>query len=175
LERITVNIPESSAAQIAAAIREKKITSREAVDAHLERIEKLNGEIGAFLSIDAEGARAAADEIDAKIKSGAQPGALAGVPVAVKDNICIADKATTCASKILKDYRPPYNAQVVDKLRPRTRRWARPATLGTASASPAGRPAGRRRRSLRVSLRWRWAATPAALSGNRRRSAAAWG
>ena len=91
-------------------------TSAEAVcDTFLERIRAHDGAIGAFLQVDAEGARERARAIDAMADKAALP--LAGVPVAVKDNICTTGVRTTAGSRILEGYRPPYNATVVDRLR----------------------------------------------------------
>lgn len=103
-----------TATDLAAAIRGRKLSAREAVTQALGRIEGQDGQIGAFLTVDREGALAAADALD---RGGDFSGPLAGVPVAVKDNICVAGQTCTCASKMLQHYRPPYSAHVVDKLR----------------------------------------------------------
>ncbi|MFM8705852.1 MAG: Asp-tRNA(Asn)/Glu-tRNA(Gln) amidotransferase subunit GatA, partial [Planctomycetia bacterium] len=85
--------------------------------AFLDRIEATNGTINAFLAVDREGALARAADIDARRKAGKPVGALAGLPVALKDVLCTADMPTTCASKMLAGYRPPYDAEVVTRLR----------------------------------------------------------
>ncbi len=106
-----------TASEIAAAVRAKKLKARDAVDACLERIEKHDGDLGAFLHLDPEGARATADAVDKRVAAGEEAGALAGVPVAVKDNLCIAGQPATCASRMLKNFKPPYSAHVVERLR----------------------------------------------------------
>jgi aspartyl-tRNA(Asn)/glutamyl-tRNA(Gln) amidotransferase subunit A len=83
------------------------------------RIGEVERHVNAFLLIDADGARAQARDIDDRIARGEDPGPLAGVPVAVKDNICTRDVATTCASRILEGFRPVYDATAVTRLR----RW----------------------------------------------------
>src|SRR4029077_15531015 len=62
-------------------------------------------------------ARAAADAVDAAVAAGADPGPLAGVPIALQDNLCTRGVVTTCSSRILEGWRPPYDATVVDRLR----------------------------------------------------------
>ena len=106
-----------TAADLAARIKARSITSRDAVDACLERIDALDPKVHAFLSVHADSAREAAEGIDRQLAAGQDPGPLAGVPVAVKDNICVQGMNTTCASRILHSYRPPYNAHVADALR----------------------------------------------------------
>jgi aspartyl-tRNA(Asn)/glutamyl-tRNA(Gln) amidotransferase subunit A len=80
------------------------------------KIEKLDGAVGAYLHVDAERAQAAAARAQARIDAGGQ-GPLTGIPMALKDNLCTKDMPTTCASKILEGYRPPYDATVVERLR----------------------------------------------------------
>ena len=112
-----LEIEKYTAVQLAAMVSDGSATAREVTESALARIEKYDGQIGAFLRVDREGALAAADGIDRKRAAGERLGALAGVPVAVKDNICILGQPATCASKMLRDYRPPYDAKVVDLLR----------------------------------------------------------
>src|SRR5215475_1760571 len=86
--------------------------SRQTVEFSITAAEKLNETLNAFLQIDREGALRRASEIE---ESGlAWP--LAGIPIAVKDNICVRGMQTSCGSKILGDYHPPYNATVIDRL-----------------------------------------------------------
>ena len=105
-----------SATEVAAGVRGGEWTARELVDEHLAAIEAGDGEIHAFLHVDAEGARAAADAVDARVAAGEDAGPLAGVPVALKDNMCTRGVPTTCASRILEGWRPPYDATAVERL-----------------------------------------------------------
>ncbi len=90
--------------------------SRETVERSIEAAERLNGSLNAFLEIDREGALRRATEIESNDPSAAGGGALAGVPVAVKDNICVRGMQASCGSRILGDYQPPYNATVIERL-----------------------------------------------------------
>ncbi|HXG61140.1 MAG TPA: Asp-tRNA(Asn)/Glu-tRNA(Gln) amidotransferase subunit GatA [Planctomycetota bacterium] len=94
-----------------------KVRAAGALERFLERIERADGRVRAFLTVTAEAARAQARRVDEKIARGEPVGPLAGIPVAVKDNICTADARTTCASRILENYVPPYDATVVRRLR----------------------------------------------------------
>ncbi|HEX6715972.1 MAG TPA: amidase, partial [Pyrinomonadaceae bacterium] len=86
--------------------------SRQTVEFSINAAEKLNETLNAFLEIDREGALRRAEEIE----KGGNAGALAGIPIAIKDNICVKGLQTSCGSKILGDYHPPYNATVIDRL-----------------------------------------------------------
>ena len=83
----------------------------------LSRIERLDGELGALLAVTGDAARAAAREVDHARADGATLGKLAGVPIALKDALCMKGVPTTCASRILEGYVPPYEATVVKRLR----------------------------------------------------------
>jgi aspartyl-tRNA(Asn)/glutamyl-tRNA(Gln) amidotransferase subunit A len=102
---------------IADAVSQKKIKAREIVDDYLSRIEVRDSEINAFNYVTADEARSHADAIDADIAAGKQVGALAGVPIALKDNLCTRGIPTTCSSRILEGWKPPYDATVVSRLR----------------------------------------------------------
>ncbi|WP_163509418.1 Asp-tRNA(Asn)/Glu-tRNA(Gln) amidotransferase subunit GatA [Fodinicola acaciae] len=106
-----------TAAELGARIASREVSSREVVDAHYDRIAKIDDRVHAFLHLDHEGARKQADEVDARIASGEKLGPLAGVPLALKDVMVQKDIPTTCGSKILEGWRPPYDATVVGKLR----------------------------------------------------------
>lgn len=111
--------PAGSAAGIAAAVRGGETTALEVLEAHLGTIESRDGELHAFNVVDREGALARAAQIDAQ-RAAEGPdglGPLAGVPVALKDNICTRGLETTCSSRILAGFRPPYDATVVERLR----------------------------------------------------------
>ena len=106
-----------SAVELVRAVRSGDLTAVACTEAFLARIERTNGVLNAFLAVDREGALARAAEIDARRRSGKPLGPLAGLPVGVKDALCTADLPTTCASKMLAGYRPPYDAEVVARLR----------------------------------------------------------
>jgi aspartyl-tRNA(Asn)/glutamyl-tRNA(Gln) amidotransferase subunit A len=108
---------ELSAVEIVAAIRQGDMTAVQCTEAFLDRAARLDGSINAFLKIDREGALATAAAIDARRKAGKPLGPLAGLPVAVKDALCTRDLPTTCASKMLAGFRPPYDADTVARLR----------------------------------------------------------
>lgn len=97
-------------------LKTRKATAREITDAYIDRIEKSDGIIGAYLEKSYEKARKAADRVDKKISEGCDIGYVEGVPYAMKDNICTKGIRTTCASKILENYVPPYDATVTEKL-----------------------------------------------------------
>ena len=86
--------------------------SRQTVEFSITAAERLNETLNAFLEIDREGALRRAEEIE----KGGNVGALAGIPIAVKDNICVKGLQASCGSKILGDYHPPYNATIVERL-----------------------------------------------------------
>jgi aspartyl-tRNA(Asn)/glutamyl-tRNA(Gln) amidotransferase subunit A len=106
-----------TAAELAALVRAGDVSAVEVTDAHLERIEALDGEVRSFLCVAADTARAAAAEVDAARARGDELGPLAGVPVAVKDMFCTKDLPTTAGSRILEGWRPPYDSTVVARLR----------------------------------------------------------
>ncbi len=98
-------------------LRSGKITSVELTQAHLDRIAEVDGVVHAFLHVNAEGALATAAEVDRKRAAGEALPALAGLPIAVKDNLTTIDEPTTAGSKILEGWVPPYDSTVVSKLR----------------------------------------------------------
>ena len=98
-------------------MRSGEVSAAEVTAAHLAWIEAYDGEIRAFLHLAADDAHRAAAEIDAARRRGEELGPLAGVPVAVKDLICTRGVPTTCASRILEGWRPPYDATTVTRLR----------------------------------------------------------
>ncbi|NCX97529.1 MAG: Asp-tRNA(Asn)/Glu-tRNA(Gln) amidotransferase subunit GatA [Planctomycetia bacterium] len=106
-----------SATDLVAAVRAGDLTAVACTEAFLDRIESLDGRINAFLAVDRRRALDQAASIDARRKAGQPLGALAGLPVAVKDALCTTDFPTTCASRMLAGYRPPYDADVVARLR----------------------------------------------------------
>jgi aspartyl-tRNA(Asn)/glutamyl-tRNA(Gln) amidotransferase subunit A len=110
-----------SARALAEAVRSRRVTARAVADHYLARIERHDPAVKAFLHVDAADVRAQADAIDRRVASGAKfdaaSAALLGVPVAIKDNLCTRGQPTTCASRILEGYRPPYDATVVERIR----------------------------------------------------------
>ena len=111
------NLHELTGLELGDLIRRREISSREAVEELFTWIEQTDARVHAYLSLDREAALQHAAEIDDALARGENPGKLAGIPVAVKDNMCTADFRTTCASKILENFRPPYDAHVVECLR----------------------------------------------------------
>jgi aspartyl-tRNA(Asn)/glutamyl-tRNA(Gln) amidotransferase subunit A len=99
----------------AAAIRAREISAEELVRAHLDRIQAVDGALGAFLGGDDERALLRARRIDGLLSNG-DPGTLAGVPLAVKDLLDVAGQPTTCGSRMLEGYRPPFTATAVARL-----------------------------------------------------------
>lgn len=108
-----MDILELSATELALKIRNKEITAVEATQAVLERINQTEAEYNCYITIDKEGALKRAKEVQKQIDAGDFAGKLAGVPVAIKDNICTKGIKTTCASKILDNFIPTYTAQAV--------------------------------------------------------------
>jgi aspartyl-tRNA(Asn)/glutamyl-tRNA(Gln) amidotransferase subunit A len=108
--------PFATVVDIAADIASGKTSAVEVLEQHLARITEREGEIHAFNLVTTEQARATAQQVDADIKAGKPVGALAGVPVALKDNMCTRGIETTCSSKILEGWKPPYDATVVTRL-----------------------------------------------------------
>lgn len=110
-----MNILDLTLRQIAEAVKSKKISAREVAGFYSERISKHDKKINAYISVN-DNIFSEAEKIDAKIQRGEDPGFLAGVPVAVKDNFCTKDLKTTAASKILGNFVPPYTATCVARL-----------------------------------------------------------
>lgn len=108
--------PFASVVSIAADVASGKTSAVEVLEQHLARIDEREGEIHAFNLVTTEQARATAHQVDADIKSGKPLGPLAGVPIALKDNMCTRGIETTCSSKILEGWKPPYDATVVTRL-----------------------------------------------------------
>ncbi len=98
-------------------IQKKEIGVRELTAYALDRIDALDSEVNAFLRTERDDALARADEVQKQIDKGEQTSPLAGVPYGLKDNICAKGMETTCASKILGGFRPPYDATIVKKLK----------------------------------------------------------
>ena len=102
-----------TAVELGRKIKEKEVTVEEAVTAALDAIEKREAQVHSFVTGDREGALKRAKEVQAKINAGELTGPLAGVPVAIKDNMCTKGLLTTCSSKILYNFVPTYTAEAV--------------------------------------------------------------
>ncbi|MBK9179211.1 MAG: Asp-tRNA(Asn)/Glu-tRNA(Gln) amidotransferase subunit GatA [Acidimicrobiales bacterium] len=101
---------------IAGGVRAGRRSARDVLEEHLERIEAREPELHAFNLVVADEARVAADEVDRRVAAGDDPGPLAGVPIALKDNLCTRGIPTTCSSRILEGWRPPYTATAVQRV-----------------------------------------------------------
>ena len=113
---MTADILTATAADLGRRIAARELTAVEVTEAFLAQIERVDGDVHAFLHVDAEGARAQAAAVDARLDAGEELGPLAGVPIAVKDLFCQAGVPTTAASKILEGWRPPYSATIVQRV-----------------------------------------------------------
>jgi aspartyl-tRNA(Asn)/glutamyl-tRNA(Gln) amidotransferase subunit A len=111
-----VNVDRDTATSIAADVRAGTRRASDVLEEHLARIAAGDGDIHAFLTLTTEAARRQAASIDAAVAAGVDPGPLAGVPVALKDNLCTRGVPTTCSSRILEGWKPPYDATVVTRL-----------------------------------------------------------
>ena len=109
-------ITRSTAAELGARIAARELSAVEVTQAHLDRIAEVDGEVHAFLYVDRARALSAAAAVDAKLATGEVLGPLAGVPLALKDVLTYAGAPTTCGSKILEHWIPPYSATVTRRL-----------------------------------------------------------
>ena len=105
-----------TAVELGKKIKAKEVTVTEAVTAALDAIEAKEKRVNSFVTVDREGALKRAEEVQKLIDDGTLTGPLAGVPVAIKDNMCTKDLLTTCSSKILSNFKPAYTAEAVENL-----------------------------------------------------------
>ena len=108
---------DASAAQLRKELEARRVSSVELTQACLDQIERHDERIGAFLSVDSAGALRQAADVDRRRAAGEPVGLLAGIPIALKDILCTAGQATTCGSRMLERFVPPYDATVVAKLK----------------------------------------------------------
>ena len=111
-----MEIQKLTAVSLGKKIKEKEISVREALDAVFAQIDQTEDRYHAYVTLDKEGAYKQADAVQEKIDKGELTGSLAGVPVAIKDNMCTKGLLTTCSSKILENYIPTYTASAVQNL-----------------------------------------------------------
>ena len=111
-----MNILDYTAVELSAAIKKGEVTVAQATQAVLDQIEKTEADLNCYVTLDKEGALAQANDIQKKIDAGELSGPLAGVPVAIKDNMCTEGMLTTCSSKILGNFIPTYTAEAVINL-----------------------------------------------------------
>ncbi len=110
------NLFKLTAHELSDMLAKKEISAAELTKSQLDRIDKVENMVDGYLAVFHEDALKHAEEIDKKIASGEELSPLAGIPVGIKDNICTKDVQTTCASKMLYNFKPPYNATVAEKL-----------------------------------------------------------
>jgi len=112
-----MSLLDQSAQQLLDLLNSRQVQAEQLVTECISRIEQRDASVGSFLHVDHDGALAAARDIDRRRQSGQPVGGLAGLPVAIKDLLCTRDQPTTCASRMLADFHPPYDATVVARLR----------------------------------------------------------
>lgn len=111
-----MDITAKSAAELHTMLESKAVSATELVREFLNRIKKVEGNVRAFVTLTEELALSQAAKLDEEIARGEKIGPLAGIPMAFKDNMCSTGIRTTCSSKMLENFIPPYNATVVERL-----------------------------------------------------------
>jgi aspartyl-tRNA(Asn)/glutamyl-tRNA(Gln) amidotransferase subunit A len=176
----------SSAAVLAEKLASRDVSAVEVTQAHLDRIDAVDGDIHAFLHVNTEEALEVAAGVDKARAAGEELHTLAGVPIAIKDLIVTVGQPTTAGSKMLEGWMSPYDATVISRIRAArmpmlgktnldefamgssTEHSAYGPTRNPWTASPAGPAAARQPPSPPSKRRWPWAPTPAAPSASRR-------
>ena len=111
-----MSLNNKTAAELSLMLKNKEISAVELTKDVFSQIANVEDKIGAYVTLCEESAVAAAQKVDEKRANGEQLSELAGIPIAVKDNLCTDGILTTCSSKMLYNFVPPYNATVVDKI-----------------------------------------------------------
>lgn len=111
-----MNLMSLTAVELGKKIQSGEVTAAEAAKAALEQVKKLDGEFNCYVTVDEEAVLKRAEEVQRKIEAGELKGPLAGVPAAIKDNMCTEGMLTTCSSKILYNFKPTYTAEAVRNL-----------------------------------------------------------
>ena len=111
------NILKLSAQQMAEKLESGQLTAVELTQECLNRIKEIDDKVNAFLYVDSEGALKTAKAVDEKRAKGEKLPKLAGIPIAIKDNICVTGMKTTCGSKMLENWVSPYDATVIKKIK----------------------------------------------------------
>ena len=189
-----MSITGMSALELGKKIRAREISVLEATEAVLESVRRKEPAVNAFITVDEEGARRRAGKVQKQIDEGALTGPLAGVPVAVKDNLCTKGVLTTCGSKMLSNFVPRYTAAAVENLnragaivfgKTNMDEFAMGSTTETSYFGPAkipgiqsmfraDLPEGRARRLRRRNARMPWGPIPADRSASPVLFAALW-
>ena len=111
-----MDITSMTAVELGKKLRERELSVAEAVNVFFEQIDRVEGDVHSFVTLNREGALKRAEEVQKEIDVGTLTGPLAGVPVAVKDNLCTKGMLTTCCSKMLENFKPTFTAEAVCNL-----------------------------------------------------------
>ena len=114
---MTQRIVDMPVTELSGKLRSRKLSAEEAAKAYLDQMEKREPEVGAYLTVTREAALETARKVDRKRMKGEELHPLAGIPAGIKDNICTKGVKTTCASRMLENFVPPYDAAVIEKLK----------------------------------------------------------
>jgi len=110
-----VELYQQTAHEAAELIAAGELSAQEATEACLERIEAVEGQVNSFVTVTADHARAQAAQADERLTNGEAPSPLTGIPIAIKDVMCTRGLPTTCGSKMLENFMPPYDATTVQR------------------------------------------------------------